>query len=339
MNRREVVRRVLEHGRPPYVPWSFGFTVEAAERLLEHYALAELQELKEALGDHLLRLGSETGWFQPAGPDRVRDAFGVIWNRSIDKDIGNVEGCRLAAPSLRGYHFPDPLDPRVFADIPAKIARHGDRFRVFEIGFSLWERAWTLRGLQNMYTDLLDHPRFARELLGAIAEWNLAQVRRALDYDIDGVLFGDDWGQQHGLQLGPRLWREFLRPPLERMFAEVKRAGRFVLVHSCGDVQELFEELIGMGLDCFNPFQPEVMDVFALLERYRGRLSFFGGLSTQRTLPYGSPEEVRRETLRLLAAGAAGGYLFAPAHDVEGDVPLANLLAFIEEVSRQEGWR
>ena len=136
MNRREVVRRVLEHGRPPYVPWSFGFTVEAGERLLGHYGLTDLQELKETLGDHLLRLGSETGWFEPAGPDRVRDAFGVIWNRSIDKDIGNVEGCRLAAPSLRGFRFPDPLDPRIFADIPAKIARHGDRFRVFEIGFS-----------------------------------------------------------------------------------------------------------------------------------------------------------------------------------------------------------
>ena len=198
------------------------------------------------------------------------------------------------------------MDPRIFADIPARIARYGDRFRVFEIGFSLWERAWTLRGLENMYADLLDHPRFARELLEAIAEWNLAQVRKALRYDIDGVYFGDDWGQQHGLQIGPRLWREFLRPPLERMFAEVKRAGRFVVVHSCGDVQELFDELIGMGLDCFNPFQPEVMDVFALLERYRGRLSFFGGLSTQRTLPYGSPEEVRRETRRLLAAGRGG---------------------------------
>jgi uroporphyrinogen decarboxylase len=335
MNRREVVRRVLEHARPPYVPWSFGFTVEAGERLLGHYALADLQELKETLGDHLLRLGSEIGFFEPAGPDRVRDVFGVIWNRSIDKDIGNVEGSRLAAPSLRGYRFPDPLDPRFFADIPERIARFGDRFRVYEIGFSLWERAWTLRGLENMYADLVESPRFARELLGAIADWNLAQVRKALEFEIDGVLFGDDWGQQHGLQIGPRMWREFLRPPLEKMFAEVKRAGRFVLVHSCGDVQELFEELIGMGLDCFNPFQPEVMDVFALLERYRGRLSFFGGLSTQRTLPYGSPQEVRRETRRLLEAGAAGNYLFAPAHDVEGDVPLDNMLAFIETARDQ----
>jgi uroporphyrinogen decarboxylase len=135
--------------------------------------------------------------------------------------------------------------------------------------------------------------------------------------------------------MGPRLWREFILPPLERMYAVAKKAGKFVMIHSCGDVDELFDPLIGIGLDCFNPFQPEVMDVFGLLERYRGRLSFFGGLSTQKTLPYGTPEEVRRESLRLLEAGSGGGYLFAPAHDVDGDVPLENMLAFIETAQRQ----
>jgi uroporphyrinogen decarboxylase len=80
------------------------------------------------------------------------------------------------------------------------------------------------------------------------------------------------------------------------------------------------------------------MDVFALLAKYRGRLAFHGGLSTQRTLPYGSVEDVRRETRRLLAAGRDGGYIFAPAHAVEGDVPLANMLAFIEEVQSQSGF-
>jgi uroporphyrinogen decarboxylase len=100
-------------------------------------------------------------------------------------------------------------------------------------------------------------------------------------------------------------------------------------------VDELFDELIDIGLSSFNPFQPEVMDVHALLARYRGRLCFHVGLSTQKLLPYGSPEEVRRESRRLLAAGGAGGYIFAPAHDVEGDVPLANMLAFIEAAREQ----
>jgi uroporphyrinogen decarboxylase len=79
------------------------------------------------------------------------------------------------------------------------------------------------------------------------------------------------------------------------------------------------------------------MDVFSLMERYRGRLAFHGGLSTQRTLPYGTQADVRQATLRLLEAGRQGGYIFAPAHSVEGDVPLENMLAFIEIVQNQDG--
>src|SRR5208283_5567459 len=107
------------------------------------------------------------------------------------------------------------------------------------------------------------------------------------------------------------------------------------MIHSCGDVDELFDDLVDIGLSCFNPFQPEVMDVYSLLPRYRGRLAFHGGLSTQKTLPFGSVADVRREARALLELGRDGGYIFAPAHDVEGDVPLENMLAAIELVQEQ----
>ncbi|GAH75845.1 unnamed protein product, partial [marine sediment metagenome] len=183
-----------------------------------------------------------------------------------------------------------------------------------------------------------DHPAFVHELLNAIADYNIAQIREALKYDIDAVYFGDDWGQQSGLQMGPHIWRQFIYPVLKRMYATAGEAGKYVMIHSCGDVAELFGDLIAIGLDCFNPFQPEVMDVFSLIEQYRGRLVFYGGLSTQCTLPHGSPEDVRRESLRLLACGREGGYIFSPAHDVEGDVPLQNMLAFIEAARSQPGY-
>jgi uroporphyrinogen decarboxylase len=104
-------------------------------------------------------------------------------------------------------------------------------------------------------------------------------------------------------------------------------------------VDELFDDLIGIGLNCFDPFQPEVMDVYALVRRYRGRLAFHGGMSTQRTLPYGTVDDVRAETRRLIDLGCEGGYIFAPAHAVEGDVPLENMLAFIEVMQSQPGYR
>jgi uroporphyrinogen decarboxylase len=335
MTKREVVRKTLLHDRPPYVPWACGFTVEAKQKLVEHFGS---RDLEEALQNHILILGSEIGFFEDIGPDVVRDVFGVVWDRSIDKDIGNIRGTALPEPTMHGYTFPDPLEQRFFKDIPNRIDQYGDRFRVYSLGFSLYERAWTLRGMENLLMDMVLHPDFVHDLLNRIADYNIAQVHEALTYDIDGVYFGDDWGQQHGLIMGPDLWYEFFYPVLRRMYGEIRRAGKFVMIHSCGDVDELFDNLIEIGLNCFNPFQPEVMDVFDILQRYGGKLAFHGGLSTQRTLPYGTVFDVQHETTRLLEAGREGGYIFAPAHDVEGDVPLENILAFLETVQTQPGF-
>ncbi len=335
MTERQVIRLVLEGRRPPYVPWHVGLTFEAKEKLQQYLGRDDLEDV---LQNHFLGLGSAIGFFNDLGNCRVQDVFGVVWDRTIDKDIGNVEGCVLPNPTLKGYEFPDPLDARLFSDIPEQIGRYADRFRVFQIGFSLYERAWTLRGWGNLMADFYDHPRFVRELLGAIAEYDITQINKALTYDIDAIYLGDDWGMQRGLQMGPRLWREFIFPVLKRTYGVVRKAGRFVVIHSCGDVDELLDDLVEIGLNCFNPFQPEVMDVRALMQHYRGRLAFHGGLSTQRTLPYGSAADVRREAESLLELGREGGYIFGPAHDVEGDVPVENMLAFLETIQRQSGY-
>ncbi|MHC4594341.1 MAG: uroporphyrinogen decarboxylase family protein [Planctomycetota bacterium] len=335
MDKRQVVKLAVEGRKVPYVPWHCNFTVEAADKLRKYFSRDDLEQV---LDNHFVKLGADIGFFTDLGEDRFRDAFGVVWDRSIDKDIGNVEGCILPEPTLRGYEFPDPLNRRFFEDIPEKISRYGDCFRVFKIGFSLYERAWTLRGMENLMMDFLDCPDFVRELLHRIADYNIAQVTEALKYDIDAVYFGDDWGQQTGLQTGPRIWREFIKPELKRMYSVARQAGKYVFIHSCGKVDELFDDLIEIGLNCFNPFQPEVMDVFELTKRYRGRLAFHGGLSTQRILPFGSAEDVKNKVAELLEAGKDGGYIFAPAHAVEGDVPLANMLAFIDVLHAQSGY-
>jgi len=337
MIKRDVIRTVLDHQQPPYVPWSFGFTVEAKEKLQKYY---KTDDLGRYLQNHLLDLGNGIGFFNYLGNNKYQDVFSVVWDRSIDKDIGNVIEPILKQPTLKGYQFPDPLDERFFADIPEKLQNFGECYRVFQIGFSLYERAWTLRGMENLLADFLEHPNFVDELLNTIAEYNITQLTEALTkYDIDAVYFGDDWGQQHGLQMGPKLWKRFLFPVLYRMFKSVHDYGKKVFLHSCGDVDELFPDLISIGLNCFNPFQPEVMDVYTLINQYRGRLCFHGGLSTQRTLPYGSIEEVRKETRKLIEYGRKGGYIFAPAHDVEGDVPVENILAFIDELQYQSEFK
>ena len=102
-----------------------------------------------------------------------------MWNRSIDKDIGIVEGCVLPNSTLTGFRLPRPEDDLFFAGMQAKIDEFPDRFRVFQIGFSLYERAWTLRGMENLIVDFYDHPTFVHELLESIADYNIAQVKHA----------------------------------------------------------------------------------------------------------------------------------------------------------------
>jgi uroporphyrinogen decarboxylase len=122
------------------------------------------------------------------------------------------------------------------------------------------------------------------------------------------------------------------------MFAPVREAGKFVCLHSCGKVEEILDELAEIGLSCFNPFQPEVMDVFAVKKRFHGRLAFHGGMSIQKTLPFGTASEVREAAARLVEAGRTGGYIFSPSHAVPPDVPPENLVAMMEVLRSQPGY-
>jgi len=205
------------------------------------------------------------------------------------------------------------------------------------LGFSLYERAWTMHGLTETLTDMAARPAFIEDLLDRIVEHNLVQIRRALEFDVDAVRFGDDYGMQTGLIMGASYWRHFIKPRLARMFEPVRSAGKYVFLHSCGCVTELLDDLVEIGLSAFNPFQPEVMDVDAVKRRYHGRLAFHGGMSVQSTLPFGSTEAVRAEAARLLDLGRDGGYIFASSHDVPFDTPPENLVAMMDVVRGQAG--
>ena len=335
MTKRDVVTEALSFRPPPYVPWAWDMTRQCEQRVRAHL---QTDDLTGFIDTHVLALGADIGRFEPIDDDHVRDVYGVVWDRTVDRDIGTPLDWPIRRPQdLDAYAWPDADDDAWYADTAGKIAAAPDLFRCYRVNFSLYERAWTMRGMAEMLMDMVERPAFVERFLDAIVEHNLVEIRRALTFDIDAVYFGDDYGMQRGLIMGIDHWRRYIKPRLARMFAPVREAGKFVFLHSCGCVTELFDDLVEIGLNCFNPFQPEVMDVFVVKKAYHGRLAFHGGMSIQKVLPFATREEVRRATQALLDAGKDGGYLFSPSHSVPYDVPPENLVAMMDVVRAQPG--
>jgi len=334
MGNRERVLASLSHRQPEKIPYDIQFTQKAHAKMVDFYGDPNFAS---KLGNCLTWLGCEpAGSWKEVAPDFWEDQFGVRWDRTIDKDIGNVCNQQVAPETLRDYRFPDPGDPSRYASYEQVLEQREDRFVLVNFGFTLFERAWTLFGMENLLMAMVDDKRFAHELLDGILEFNLRVIERVCSFDVDAMIFGDDWGMQTGLIMGPGAWREFIEPRIRQMYGRVRSRGKRVFIHSCGKVDKVFPELIECGVDVFNPFQPEVMDVYEIKEQYGSELSFFGGVSIQKTLPYGSVAEVREETERLLeVVGRDGGYIAAPSHSIPADAKPENIAALIEVLQSQ----
>lgn len=332
MKEKERVYKALKHEDTEMLPYHISFTIPAHKKMAIHY---KDENFEESIGNHLAIIEPKTEW-REVKPNFWRDEFGVTWNRTIDKDIGNPIPV-LENPTLKGYCFPDPFRKDRFDKYPEFIDKNKNLFVVSALGFSLFERAWALRGMENLLCDMVFHSEFVEDLLDHILEYNLGIIKQALWFDIDSHLTGDDWGQQNGLIMGPKFWRKFIKPRIAKMYREIYKAGKMVMIHSCGDIREIFSDLTEIGVDIFNPFQPEVMNIFKMKERYGDKITFFGGVSIQETLPHGTTGEVRKEVKTLLEKiGKKGGYILSPSHAIPWDVPVENIVALIEVVQKQK---
>lgn len=335
MTNRERIIQTINHKETDFIPFQVDFTHQEYEKVAQYL---NDRDFNKQINNHISGVYYD-GWAveMPGQSGYFKDDFGVVWNRTgADKDIGVIDGFVLKEASMDGYSFPEPNFDELRAQFDALFKNHKDNFKFGYIGFSMFERAWSLRGMENLLMDMILEPDFVNQLLDAIADFNLRIIELALEYDVDGFMFGDDWGQQSGLIMGPKLWRKFIKPRQARMYARIKKEGKYVFQHSCGDIHEIFPDLIDIGLNVYQTFQPEIYDIRKIKAEFGDRLTFWGGISTQRLLPFASPEEVQRtvrETFGIMRKN--GGYIAGPTHAIPGDVPPENVIAMLEVFNNQ----
>lgn len=264
------------------------------------------------------------------------DEFGATVRRGAEL---HVERPALSKPSLAGYRFPDLASDAHFAHLAAWHHAHADRFRIVQLGMMFFERSWFMRGMENILMDFHLHARFAHELFDRLEEVCTRVIDRLLgDYGplVDAIGLSEDYGSQKSLLIHPRHWREFIKPRLARIVGRIRDGGKQAYLHSCGHVLPVIGDLVEIGVTMLQPLQPEAMDIFEVKRRFGKDLCLMGGISTQRTLPFGTPEDVRREVAECLALlGAGGGYVMAPAKPILPGVPMENAVALIDALVEQ----
>jgi uroporphyrinogen decarboxylase len=310
------------------IPTQVNYTQSMGEKLAAYLDI-QVDKLPDRLGNHLRRV--DISFHMPTSPDgKARfDWWGVGWSTETEGYWPVV--CPLAeVDSLSGFAWPDPLAPHLLDEAVQVIAAdQGQHFIVPNFGFALFERAWSLRGFEKLNLDLALNQGFVIELLDRITDIQVALAKRFLLLGVDGGYFGDDYGAQKSMLFSPRTWRTLFKPRLARMFAVFREAGLPVILHSDGDIAQILPDLVEIGLTTLNPVQPEVLDLQWLEKTFGEKLSFYGGVSTQTVLPYGTPSEVRQAAqtaVRLLAPDGTG-LLLAPSHRMTADIPVENVAA------------
>jgi uroporphyrinogen decarboxylase len=186
--------------------------------------------------------------------------------------------------------------------------------------------------------DLALEPEKAEILLDKVNDLAIDFFQECMKHvagKVDGVFVGDDFGTQGGLLMSPDMWRTYIKPRYEKLISVIKGCGVKYCHHSCGGIRPIISDLIEIGVDVLHPIQPLAlgMDPKELSEEFGKDLTFYGGIDEQRTLPTGLPEDVKREVRdRIATFGKYGGYIVAPSHAFQPDIPLENVLALYEEV-------
>jgi len=345
MNSKQRVMCAVNHQEPDRIPLDFWWSHEMKTRLLHHLGLRNTEELQEYLGSDLRGV-------YPAyvGPELRRyddgsyeDFWGIVrtpfahgsggeYDEVIDPPLANAR----SLDDIERIRWPDP-DWFDYGSLIEQCERHRDHAivvgRMGRESQTLFIQLWYFRGLESVLVDMATWPEFVETLIEKIMAFRLEHLKRILAVAqgrADILQLADDYGTQSGPIMSPSMWRRFFAPHLKTMADLAHEAGLKVFLHCDGGIRPIISDLIELGVDILNPIQPAAagMEPLGLKRDFGDRLCFHGAVDTQSTLPLGTREEVAAEVRqRIDILGRGGGYILAPVHTVEPDVPVENLLA------------
>jgi len=241
---------------------------------------------------------------------------------------------------LKEYPFPDLTRPQRHAHLESEVKALHDR-GLFVIGFMEWtifEIAWHMRGMENLFADLVMNPEFAEYLLDKITETRCFQAKRHAEAGVDLIKIGDDVGAQRSMMMNPETYREWFKPRHAAVIeaAHEVRSDIPICYHSDGNCWDIIPDLIEIGVTVLNPVQPECLDIARVKKEFGRDLIFWGGIGTQTTMPFSSPDEVCATVHRTIDILGPTGYFPCPTHVLEPEVPWENILAYLKAVEEYD---
>jgi uroporphyrinogen decarboxylase len=244
------------------------------------------------------------------------------------------------AREVEEFPFPDPLAEGRYDDAEKYIKMYkDDYFIIGDMELTTYDMMQQLVGTEKLLIDMAQGAEYVEPLMDKCKDFALAVGTRLVLMGVDGIWAGDDFGAQNGMLISPRMWRRYFKERYRQVYAALKAANPQVVImqHCDGAVAPILGDWIEVGLEVFNPVQPNVPghEPEDLKTKFGDRMSFWGAIDQQNLLPFGTPEQIEADIRAKMAVlGRGGGYMVAPAHIIQGDTPPENVEAFIHAVEK-----
>ncbi|MDR1964578.1 MAG: hypothetical protein LBQ50_12425 [Planctomycetaceae bacterium] len=345
INSRERVLTALRHEQPDRVPRNFWAEPPTWNRLFEYVQHHDRNRLLDDLDIDIRMLEPvtppekklENGWFRNFWGEQYLYRQ-TNWGPMREDTTGALAEAKNLEELLR-FEWPTP-DDFDYSGLNEQCQQWNERALLY--GFAdVWQRPSLVRGLQNMFVDMYEQPEWAHFLSRKFTDFYKEDYTRAMETTngrIDLFLLISDLGSQKGALISKKMFQQFVAPYIKEMCDHIHSLGAKVLYHSCGNIQTFISGLIECGIDVLDPLQPVPgMEPEKLKTEFGNQLCFHGGIDMQYLLPQGTIEEVRTGVKRYCdILGENGGYILAPAHLFQPDVPPENILAVYDAAYKRQ---